>query len=338
MVIAREIGRDKPFIIATNRLKICEGAHSMFVTKELKVIHHGVDGDARRMTNPSRFFTLIVLICVVGCAHPQLGLDTTKWYALNPFNDGGWCARDSQVNAGGGVLTLTASQATTNCNGSNTNYNIGMVVTPNFYFQYGTVKVRSKLSPSGVHSAIWMWGGAKSSTGYPPTCIKALKSDSGHYMGICTATPTDAFEVDIAELLPALDGVNTIRNNVFQWNNGVLSDPPGGGLSNVNLGYDVTAASHVFELDWTSSGLVYKTDGVATTSYSFDPAVPMFLILDQEIDAAGGTGRYPINTYHYSVEVTCVAGSLVNGSPCSPGEIAFQDNFRGVSTAPTLLQ
>lgn len=244
--------------------------------------------------------TVLFLLAILNVvAFAQLP-NTSKWYTVNNYDEGAWCANATQA-ASGGLLTLTAASGSFACGGhSHIPYDIGMVVSSPFYFQYGTVKAVIKFPGRGVHSVFWLWGGAPGTSGYPPVCVSSIKHNPAGYMGVCTADANPAYEIDIAEFMPASLGLTYIENNAHTWINGSTT---AGSVNDPNVGVNLTAGFHTYELDWTPTKLTFKLDGKTTSTIQQSINVPMFLILDEEIDVNGGKGSYPLQMQVRSVDV-----------------------------------
>jgi beta-glucanase (GH16 family) len=258
-------------------------------------------------------------------------VDNAKWYVFNDYyilagND--WCSNATQAVESLGYLTMTAAYGSNVCDGHTTNYNDAGMISRAFSFTYGTVKVRAKVPGSGVHSGvIWMEGGLSGASAYPPVCVANIIAKAGQNFGICTTSVQNNYEVDIGEVQPAAGfGVNGNGNYLHVWSNGVNTSTSG---SQINAGVDLTAAFHVYELDWSPTQLIFKLDGVTTTTLTYSLGVPMFLIMDQEIDSTAPpqtSGFYPLTTQYDYVRV-CSSPTAT----CDPGDstMIFEDEFNG---------
>jgi beta-glucanase (GH16 family) len=255
-------------------------------------------------------------------------LDSGKWLLVDGIYEVGWCTEASQASVANNTLTLTTVYGATTCQGHSLNYIVGAVISTPFSFTYGKVVVVGKFAPKGVHSTIWMWGGAPGTSGYPQTCIAAIRAH-GDYMGSCMTDMRYAYEIDIAELMPGnTNGLQTLGNNTHIWRNrgGV-----GGSNNSYNADVDLSQSFHAYELDWSSTTLTFKMDGTTTSTISLDAGTfnqPMFLILDQEIDAWAGSiapDRYPLMTQFQSVQVWDQNNNLI-----------FSDTFGPLATNATM--
>ena len=262
---------------------------------------------------------LFLFLAVLECSAQ---LDTAKWYAPdNNLGGAGYCWNASQVTELGGYMYETAIWSPNTCYGTPVNYKSGAVVSTPFYFQYGTVKVRAKLSPSGAHSAIWMWGGAAGTRGYPPICVASIKTGADFCSG-----PDIAYEIDIAEVIPGLLTVNKVRTGLITW---VSAAATPRGVNDYDPGADVSADFYVFELTWTPTQLIYKLNGVTTSNFTYSVPVPMFLRMDQEIDGNAPqlpSGSYPISSVFSYAVVYCTTDTTYPAG-CTPGQPIFSDNF-----------
>src|SRR5690348_7858933 len=173
-----------------------------------------------------RFTRALLLVSVLFLASCRAfaQLDTTKWLAVDnvAVNAQNECLAAAQNSVSGGFLTqtLASSGAPYSCGTYTGKSYVGaLIVSKAFSFQYGTVKARIQFGQPGntLRSAIWMWGGASGSSGYPPTCIAALEAAAGtssQPMSTCTTNATPSWEIDIAE---NDSQTNTIFNNWLEW-------------------------------------------------------------------------------------------------------------------------
>jgi beta-glucanase (GH16 family) len=147
-------------------------------------------------------------------------------------------------------------------------------------FTYGTIIARMKMSGgTGTWPALWLSGASCQSPTYltAPGFNCAWPSDS-----------SDAAEIDIAE-----DGggsSNTVRENLY---NSSVSH-----ACNYNVGSDISAGYHTYELDWSPGSLVFKVDGVTTTCGTTKgvPSHPMFLIINTAACTMNACGTLPNNS------------------------------------------
>lgn len=283
----------------------------------------------------------LIILCLLSFAVPaHAQLDTTKWFALNnsPANSSGtWCRFSANVNVSGGFLTESLTNAGPySCVGTTTaTYASSMIVSTPFYFTGGVVKARIRLGSPGnpVTTALWMWGGASTSSGYPPTCIANLESNTGIPMAACTTSSVTSYEIDIAQ--SEAYGA-AIDNNMYLWQSATVVTP----FSNhVAIAPAIQNDYHIYELDWYPGvALVFKMDGLVTTTItSADvPSVPMFLIIDQEINVLPTS--FPATT---SVDWIRVCQDPVNPNTvmpaCNYGDATtiFDDEFNAGVTPPT---
>src|SRR5690348_613280 len=210
-------------------------------------------------------------------------LDTTKWYATgnmfqNTTND--WCLDPANVVVSGGFMTQTILSGSFTCQGHTAvPYSSGEILSKNFWFTYGVVKARIRFGNPGntLTSAVWMWGGDTTSSGYPPTCIATIEASTGTNMLNCTTSAVTSYEIDILEN-DSNSGTNW--NNWLEWQSGAIASQslmPVSQTPPTNTGY------HIYELDWTPTQLIYKTDGVVTNTATVSFPFPMFLLIDQEL-------------------------------------------------------
>jgi beta-glucanase (GH16 family) len=284
---------------------------------------------------------LIYCVLLMFAAAASAQVDNAKWYVFNDYyilagND--WCSNATQAVESGGYLTMTAAYGSNVCDGHTTNYNDAGMITRAFSFTYGTVKVRAKVPGSGVHSGvIWMEGGLPGASAYPPVCVANIIARAGQNFSICVTSSQANYEVDIGEVQPAAGlGVNGNGNFLHVWQSGVNTSSLG---SQINAGVNLTADFHIYELDWSPTQLIFKLDGVTTTTLTYSLAVPMFLIMDQEIDASAppqSSGFYPLHTqYDYVRVCSDPTAACNNGDPT----MIFQDEFNGgASTAGAVIK
>jgi beta-glucanase (GH16 family) len=275
---------------------------------------------------------LMLMIMFLGLLVPlKAQVDQTKWYIMDDYGTT-YCWNNPQATVTGGYLYLTTiyGLAAFSCQGHTPNYQAGAVISNPFYFQYGTIKVRAKSATTGVHAGIiWLWGGASNSSGYPPTCVPNIIAHTGAPFAECTTNSIPSYEVDVAEMQPnAGYGLDGIGNYVHIWQNASITTTYG---RQANWGSDLTAAFHVYELDWNSTTLTFKVDGTTTTTVTYALAVPMFLIMDQEIDSSAPpetSGYYP-NVSQYDYVRVCSSPTAT----CNVGDptMIFDDEFIGIN-------
>ena len=255
----------------------------------------------------TRLFTiLLTLFCLSSALYGSHG---AKWVAV----DNGWinkpnndqvCNLATAVKVANGLLTLTAQHQTVNCRGG-VNYGPtvkhwtgGTVYAKSFNFLYGSIEARIKSAGYGVHSGLlWMMGSGCQSIMY-------------QYSSWCNGTwPNPNNEIDIAEIKPGTSGnLTTVYQNLLgdndHWHDGHGSTT------------DVSRNWHVYRLDWSPSALVFKIDGVTTTTFTTNiPYRPMFPIISTEFeDRSGGVpdpGAFPQTIQVDYVRVWDRSGKLI---------------------------
>jgi beta-glucanase (GH16 family) len=257
-------------------------------------------------------------------------IDQGKWFVFDNYyilGDGGTgqCSNAAQVTEVPGMLTETTNYGTVSCQSQSPNYATGTMQMRSFYWEYGTLKVRAKFSGTGTHNAVWMFGGAAGTNGYPPTCQALVMAKTSNQPVIpCTTSATATYEIDVAEIQPAVDPLTYVNMQLHLWQSGSIYSSLGGG---VNVGFDVTQAYHIYELDWLPSQLIFKVDGTTEQTINYAVNVPMFLIIDQSVDTGAppeASGYYPLSSNYSYVRVCSVVGAT-----CAPGEadMIFDDEF-----------
>lgn len=265
---------------------------------------------------------IALLVALPLCADAQL--DTTKWYPVTyAYGSNTWCFNSSQVGVSGGLLLETALFGTDTCGVGAGNYRGAMIITAPFYFDYGRVVVRGQVAGLGVHStAPWLWGGTVASSGYPPTCIAALKA-GGAPMAACA---TAAHEIDACEYQPNVNPTTKVANNFNTWLAGVLTNA----YSHVTtFGGDASTSMNTCEVDLAPAGVTYRMNGVQVGSFSVSMAGYFwFMLIDQEFDSSAPpetSGFYPQVAKFQYAEVICTSDTTV--PTCTPGQVIFIDNF-----------
>ena len=267
---------------------------------------------------------LLFLLALLAATSVSAQLDTTKWYAISHNYGGGWCFNASQANVSGGYLTETAAYGVDICGVGDGNYVGPLIITTPFYFDYGRVVVRGKLAGYGVHTTIEMWGGGVTSTGYPPTCIAAMKAGGAPWAD-CTTTSVPTYEVDFAEFQPAVNPTTSVQNSFNTW----VSSTPSYRNQVTALGFDASLSLNNWEEDVAPTGITYKANGVQTWSYSITLSGIYWLVgIDQEFDAAApplASSYYPQVAQYQYVYVYCTSDTTYPA--CTPGQLIFSDNF-----------
>jgi hypothetical protein len=265
---------------------------------------------------------LLVFPCL-SCRRTEL--DNAKWVAV----DNGWinqpnndqvCNLPANVSVANGLLTLTARHQTVTCAGG-VNYGPavkhwtgGTIYAKSFNFLYGSIEARIKSAGYGVHSGLlWMMGSGCQSIMY-------------QHSGWCNGTwPNPNNEIDIAEIKPGVSGnLTTVYQNFFDdhsaWHDG-------NGTTT-----DVSRNWHVYRLDWSSSALIFKIDGVATTTFTTNiPYRAQFPIISTEFENASGGVPDPA-TFPQTIQVDYVR--VWNSS----GNLIFNDDFDNPSTVSSRIQ
>jgi beta-glucanase (GH16 family) len=246
-------------------------------------------------------------------SHRQSGLDTTKWVAvdnqwINKPNNDQICNLSSAVSVSGGILTLTARRQTVTCKGgidygpASKDWTGGTVYARSFHFLYGSIEARIKSAGVGVHSGLlWTMGSG----------CQAIMYQHSYWCNHTWPNPNN--EIDIAEMKPGVShDLTTVYQNFLDdghtWHNGSGSTT------------DVSQNWHVYRLEWSASSLVFKIDGVATTTFKTNiPYVPMFPIISMEVEPTGGVGDPA--TFPQTIRVDYVR--VWNPS----GKLLFSDEF-----------
>jgi hypothetical protein len=275
-----------------------------------------------RLRSINKLLAFVLLTSCIGFAQ----LDTSKWASPTAITNAGsdQCARSSQIDVTGGLLTLTTANVTSTCAGATTHYNIAIMFSKPFKFSTGVVKIRAKMAPLGVHSAFWLWGGSVTSSGYPDTCLPIILA-GGTYMADCTTNSTPSWEVDMVEVKPSTEGVNFNATNIHQWQSGSITSS---NATTHDLGFDTSADYHTYTFSNTGTAQTYTADGVTTQTYSVNLTGVYFeMQFDAEVDTSGGTGSYPI-TQNLDYVHACSDPTAT----CDAGDptMVFQDEF----TAP----
>lgn len=258
---------------------------------------------------------LIPVLLVLSCSScRQSRFDTAKWVAV----DNGWinqpnndeiCNLPANVSVANGLLTLTARHETVTCAGG-VNYGPavkywtgGTIYAKSFGFLYGSIEARIKSAGYGVHSGLlWMMGSGCQSMMY-------------QYSNWCNGTwPNPNNEIDIAEIKPGVSGnLTTVYQNFLDdhnaWHDG------NGATTNVSQNW------HVYRLEWSPSALVFKIDGVATTTFTSNiPYRTQFPIISTEFENGSGGVPDPV-TFPQTIQVDYVRAWNASG------DLIFSDDF-----------
>jgi beta-glucanase (GH16 family) len=263
---------------------------------------------------------LIPVLFVLACSScRQSRFDTAKWVAV----DSGWinqpnndeiCNLPANVSVANGLLTLTARHQTVTCAGG-VNYGPAMkhwtggtIYAKSFSFLYGSIEARIKSAGYGVHSGLlWMMGSGCQSMMY-------------QYSGWCNGTwPNPNNEIDIAEIKPGVSGnLTTVYQNFFDdhstWHDG-------NGTTT-----DVSQNWHVYRLEWSPSVLVFKIDGVATTTFTTNiPYRAQCPIISTEFENGSGGVPDPAK-FPQTIQVDYVRAWN------AAGDLIFSDDFDNPTT------
>jgi len=264
--------------------------------------------------------SVIVLLAVSSCSSShQSRLETSKWVAV----DNGWinqpnkdevCNLSANVSIADGLLTLTARHQTVTCAGG-VNYGPavkhwtgGTIYAKSFNFLYGSIEARIKSAGYGVHSGLlWMMG-----SGCQPIMYQHSTWCNGTW-------PNPNNEIDIAEIKPGVSGdLTTVYQNFLDdnnsWHDGKATTA------------DVSRNWHVYRLEWSPAALVFKIDGVATTTYTTNiPHRPQFPIISTEFE--NGSGGVPDPTkFPQTIQVDYVRAWNTAGA------LIFSDEFDDPAT------
>jgi beta-glucanase (GH16 family) len=268
----------------------------------------------RRVTAIS---SVLLLMLVCSASAQVTSRHAAQWVAV----DNAWidenkdevCNLATSVTVAGGLLTLTARHQTVNCAGG-VNYGPavkywtgGTVYTKSFNFLYGSIEARIKSAGYGVHSGLlWMMG-----SGCQPIMYQHSRW--------CNRRPEDN-EVDIAEIKPGTShNLTTVYQNLFADNDKLLA---GSGSTT-----DVSQNWHVYRLEWSASSLVFKIDGVTTTTFTTDiPYRPMFPIISTAFEADSSGGVPDPRAFPQTIQVDYVR--VWDAS----GRLIFSDDFDDPAT------
>ena len=239
------------------------------------------------MNTIARLFVVLASVLCLSNAHADLhagpGSNPAKWAAvdnrwIDQPNHDQVCNLATAVSVAHGVLTLTARHQKVHCRGgvdygpAVKNWTGGTIYAKSFHFLYGSIEARIKSAGMGVHSGLlWMMG-----SGCQPIIYKHSRWCNGTW-------PNPNNEIDIAEIKPGTSGnLTTVYQNLLgdtnKWHDGNA------------ITTDVSRNWHVYRLEWSAASLVFKIDGVVSTTFTTEiPYRPMFPIISTEFeDSAGG--------------------------------------------------
>ena len=263
-----------------------------------------------------------LLMACSAALHAQL--DTTRWYSPTyAYGASSWCFSPANTTVAGGYLVETTSYGTDICGYSGADWQGTMIVSTPFYFDFGRIVVRGRVAGYGVHStAPWLWGGLNPSSGYPATCIAALKA-GGAPMAACANA---AKEIDGCEYQPNSVATTSVANSFNTW----VSGTPTYNYHHVSsLGFDASATIYNCEIDVAPAGVTYKVNGAQTGSYSTTlTGYFWFVLIDQEIDPSAppsSSGSYPQTGQFQYAYFYCTSDTTVPS--CTPGQLIPIDNF-----------
>jgi beta-glucanase (GH16 family) len=238
-------------------------------------------------------------------------VNTGRWLEAsgsNPSNAELECYTPANDAESGGYLTETLEvqpQPWTCPDGSGDNtYTSGAIEMRTFNFLYGTVAVRMKTSGgTGSYPTLWMMGYQCQTPPYFATSY-------------CDWPNPGAEELDIAEFKGS-NFTTVNENDLYAAGGATRSNSCTPVIANASTNY------HVYELEWTSTSLIYKIDGTTEcTQTSNVPQEPMFLIIDTAVGGInGGTVNNSTLPQTTSVDYAHVttSGPAPNGLPVITG-------------------
>jgi hypothetical protein len=225
-------------------------------------------------------------------------IDRNVWYAPDQQGDTSngevECYRPSQLrldNKRGLRETIRYVPAGFTCPSGTRNssnplyYESGAVQMKSVSFTYGTVVARMKMSGAGTWPVLWLLGASCQTPNW--------LTDGPNATGFACPWPadtSDAAEIDIAEHNTSS---KNMLENVYNSSAGVSH------ACTDNVGSDVSAGYHTYELDWSPGLLVFKVDGAVTgcgVSGDGVPSQPMFLIIDTAACTVNACGQTPDNS------------------------------------------
>jgi beta-glucanase (GH16 family) len=261
---------------------------------------------------------LLLLFALPGlrCEQPKTDV---KWIAV----DNGWihlpnkdqiCNLGANVSVTNGMLVLTAKHETVTCKGGVNygptvkNWTGGTIYAKSFNFRYGAIEARIKSAGYGVHSGLlWMMG-----AGCQPIMYQHARW--------CNDTwPNPNNEIDVAEIKPGVSGnLTTVYQNFYddnrRWHDGQA------------MTSDVSQNWHTYRLEWSPSALVFKIDGLATTTFTTDiPYRAQFPIISMEFEDPSGGVPDP-SKFPQTIQVDYVRAWN------SSGDLIFSDEFNDART------
>lgn len=271
----------------------------------------------------------------------QAGTPTTTgaWYLLNEASDihssDLGCYAPSQVSFAdhNATITMTSTGAPFSCGGNNgTNFNTssqsylsGSIMWHDLNFKPTvghpiTIEVQAKFSVGW--GAIWMLGGNKGAN----TGCQTTSPQSWDNFSTCnwSSDASDSAEYDIAETT-SWNGVTSVSHNKFV-NNGSVSCS-----QNVT---DYTANFHTYHVDWSTTAINMKVDGVdANCGYTSGiPQNSMFLIIETRQQAGSTVGGLPSTMTIKYVQVC--DGTTCTAPDSSGGNTLFYETFNTASVVP----
>ena len=191
-------------------------------------------------------------------------VDASKWNKVGPWGGpvsskwANFSYSASSVSEANGVATITARNTGGGPGGTWT----GGILSTNglYHFEYGFVEVYAKLPAAGqgFWPAIWLMN---------------------------NSSPGSSDELDMMEWV-GNDPTGVVQSMHY--------DP--GGNVNVNPRSSTWSSSyHLFQMKWEPGRLTYYVDNVQTATWTMSnvPALPMYMMLNFDVDSAGGPGGDP---------------------------------------------
>jgi beta-glucanase (GH16 family) len=206
---------------------------------------------------------------------PSLG---PAWITMNRHGDYGnnelQCYVPGNVSILTGQLQIDSRLQAQTCGDANHaaaawNYTSAMVQWKTLNFTYGTLEFKAQLAGGkGTWAAVWLLGA---------NCQGAnvVGADNS---GKCKWPDAGSDEIDITEVLNG-DYTHVNQQVHSGSNNNGCSAPTS----------DVTKNSHVYQLVWSTTSLIWKIDGTETCRLTSGiPSTPMFVIINAALGGAGG--------------------------------------------------